>query len=247
MHSVQSSPPFAARVAGRVSTPHDRRQTAALIRSLRQAVQSRDIIVREAHHRVKNTLQVAASLLALRDDTIVGEARGVLRRARDQLFVLANLHGLLARRGGRADEVHAPDLLQAVGNALRRSFPEASARVTLRIDAEDITLPAGEAITLALVANELITNAYRHAFPGSRSGEIEVSFQHASPHEALLRVQDDGVGMPFSGRSEGLGLELLRALAGQLNAQLLIADTRAGGRTCIELRIPRKAAARRPL
>jgi two-component sensor histidine kinase len=81
-----------------------------------------------------------------------------------------------------------------------------------------------------LIVNELVTNAYKHAFPGGRSGEINIEMRRNSDDLLVLTVADNGVGLPSAvdpERAETLGLTLVRTLSRQLQAELFIG--RAGG------------------
>lgn len=191
--------------------------------------------IREAHHRVKNTLQIAASVLSLHARAAASEqVRSALRDSYGRLQLLAKVHELLysCGSGTGTESVLMPSLLGALGDALRQSFAEVSARVRLHLTVESLTLPVDEAIALALLTNEVVTNAYKHAFPNEACGEIAVALARTSDDALTLQVTDDGAGMCAS-TSGGIGLQLVRTFAAQLGGVLSIAAGADGAGTMI--------------
>lgn len=188
---------------------------------IRQAMVFKDAVIQEAHHRVKNTLQIAASVLSLHAGaTASPEVRSALQESFARLHLLAKVHELLYTQADTLQEIPMATLLQAVGDALQRSFTELSGRVELRITSEALSLAADDAIPLALLANEAITNAYKHAFPEGRRGKIAVDLRRDGDDAIVLRIADTGIGMRSDGSKGGLGLKLIRSFAEQLQGTL---------------------------
>jgi two-component sensor histidine kinase len=92
-----------------------------------------------------------------------------------------------------------------------------------RLVAGDL-VEAKKAVSLGLVANELVTNAMKHAFPPPRAGSIEVSARRSAPDRISLRIRDDGVGMPLEVREGSLGYKLVRALVEQIDGEISIGN-----------------------
>lgn len=211
----------------------------------RQALEFKGVVVREVHHRVKNTIQMAASLLSLHARATPSEqVRCSLQASYGRLRLLAKVHELLYASAGSTQEVLLPPLFQALGDALRQSFAEMSDRVQLRITSDPVELAADEAIPLALLANELITNAYKHAFPQRSTGEIVLNLSWTAEPVLVLHVADDGVGMRPDAVESGLGLQLIRAFAAQLHGTLVFAESVDAGGTAVTLTLPRGAKPR---
>jgi two-component sensor histidine kinase len=209
-------------------------------REHRQALEFKDALIREAHHRVKNSMQMAASLLSMHARaTPSDQVRRSLQASCGRLGLLAKVHELLYTSAGDTQEVRLPTLLQALGDALRQSFAEMSDRVRLRITSDPVELHAEQAIALALLANELITNAYKHAFPQGYVGEIVVELGWTAEHVLALHVRDNGVGMRPEGGDRGLGLRLIRAFAAQLRGTLAFAESPDAQGTAVTLTFPR--------
>lgn len=199
-----------------------REQAEASEREIRQALVFKEIAIQEAHHRVKNTLQIAASVLSLQARaTVSAEVRVALQEGYGRLHLLAKVHELLYTSAD-TKEVPMQALLQAVGDALQRSFAEMSARVTLRVACDKVALTPDDAIPMALLANEAATNAYKHAFPGDSAGEITVNLRCAPGNELILQVTDNGVGTSTIANTNGLGLKLIHSFAAQLRGTLVL-------------------------
>ena len=223
-----------ARTFGEASTALRHRET-----ELRAATVRQDLLMQEIHHRVKNNLQIIASLLNLQASRIrLPEARAEFQAARDRIRALATLHRHLYAN----DELHSinmrsflvelcTQLLAAIGET------PAGGRIRLDIDAPELRISSDQAVPMALIVTEVVSNAAKYAFPGGRSGHIRVRLhvEGAPEHEerARLVIEDDGVGIPAGradtegGVRDGIGIQLIRGFARQLGATLAV--THDGG------------------
>jgi two-component sensor histidine kinase len=191
--------------------------------------------VRETHHRAKNSFMLAHSLLRLRQEEVDSEeARRCLGEAAGQVFSLAkiheHLHGL-----GEDETVDCRGYLEGLIRALVQVFGPAAARVRVELEADDLRLPAAQAIPCGLVLNELLTNVFKHAFPDGGEGAVTVSLR-GSGDSVRLEVRDDGVGFSSRGgsRHEGLGMELISALAEQLGGWFRRSQAETGAACLLE-------------
>ena len=148
---------------------------------------------------------------------------------------MAKAHELLYTSASSTQPVLMPSLLDALGDALRRSWPEVSTRVKLRISADSLTLPVDEAIAVAMLANEVVTNAYKHAFPNDCRGQVTVALRLTSDEALTLRIADDGVGLRASSTGSGIGLKLVRTFAAQLGGILTVSAAAEAPGTVITL------------
>jgi two-component sensor histidine kinase len=204
----------------------------------RRALVFKDAMLHEVNHRTKNTLQAAGSLLVLHANaTSSAQARIALLDSYARLQLLAKVHELLCTKTDGAQTVLMPGLLQTLTDGLRQSFDRASAHVSVQLTSDPIALPVDQAIPLALLANELVTNAYKHAFPNDVTGEITVSLRHTPESGLILRIADNGIGLYQTGNDVGLGLKLIRTLAAQLRGALTFATPLEGAGTAITLTI----------
>ncbi len=197
----------------------------------------RNAATQEVHHRVKNTLAATAGVLRLQASAVPSpEARAALEEALGRLGVFASVHELLYRAATNARVVEMAALLDRLVDAQRQSAFCADGRIRLRVAADpSISLPLNAAVPLALIANEAVTNACKHAFPAGRSGEIVVRLERLPDSAFTLIVQDDDVGLPAQAREGSLGFKLIHAFARQVGAA---PTTSADHGTTIALTLP---------
>ena len=215
-----------------------REHAEAMESESRRALVFKDAMLHEVNHRTKNTLQAAGSLLVLQASaTASAQARMALLDSYARLQLLAKVHELLCTKTDGAQTLLMPGLLQTLTDGLRQAFAKTSAEVSVQLTSDPIALPVDQAIPLALLANELVTNAYKHAFPGDVAGEITVSLRHTPENGLTLRIADNGIGLYQTGSDVGLGLNLIRTLATQLHGALTFATPAEGAGTAITLTI----------
>jgi two-component sensor histidine kinase len=219
-----------------------RAQAEASERGIRRTLMFKDAVIHEAHHRVKNTLQLAASLLSVHARAALSaDVRLALQASYERLHVLAKVHELLYASADSTQDIIMPALLHAMADALRRAFAQESGRVSLHVTCDPIALSPDDAIPLALLANEVMTNAYKHAFPDGSSGEIIVSLHCAPENAVILQITDNGIGMHPGSDESGLGLTLIRSFAEHLQGTLVVAEPLGVAGTTITLTIHRGA------
>ncbi len=164
------------------------------------------------------------------------EARAALDEALGRLGVFASAHELLCRAATGAGAVEVAALLERLVDALRWSACCADGRVRLRVRADEgVSLPPDVAVSLALVANEAVTNACKHAFTDGRAGEVEVRLGRRADGALVLAVRDDGVGLPVQAPEGGLGMRLIRGFVRKVGATLALSGE---GGTTVALTLP---------
>ena len=185
--------------------------------ALRDALQARDVLMREADHRIKNSLQLVVSLLRLQQGRVADpDARFALGAAMARVTAIADAHLALQ---------HSPDLrcleVDRMLEDLCARVGSLNPAVTMQCRAEtQSSLDARQAIPLGLIASEILTNALRHAYPVDEPGEVTLS---AQMHEGGIEViiADDGVGLPAVPARSGLGTSVIAALARQIGAEVI--------------------------
>lgn len=204
----------------------------------RRALVFKDAMIHEVNHRTKNTLQAAGALLAVHAGaTASAQVRLALLDSYARLQLLAKVHELLYKTTDTGQTVDMPELLQIMGDGLRQSFAGVSAQVKLGLSSDSLSLPVDQAIPLALLANEVVTNAYKHAFPNASSGEITVSLRQPSEHVLTLRIADTGIGWHPTDGEVSMGLRLIRNFAAQLQGTLIFSTPEQAAGTAITLTI----------
>lgn len=193
-------------------------------------------LLKEVHHRVKNNLQVITSLLNMQGRQIENpEVLSHFEEARNRVFSIAAIHELLYRSVSFSRIDLAAYARQLAPDLVR--FYNAQDRIRVSVVGDGVTLELERAVPYGLLLNELISNACKHAFPETQTGNIMVSFGREAGNIELT-VSDDGQGLPQSfdyDRASSLGLKLVRSLARQLRGS---SEMLSGAGTAVRVRFP---------
>jgi PAS domain S-box-containing protein len=218
------------RLVGIIQDITDRRQREE---DLRDLVATREVLVREADHRIKNSLQLVNSLLSFQlKDVTDPSASDALRGAIARVGAIAASH--LALQG--SEDLRQVDLAVTL-KELCAHFAQLHPAITIlcRVGEAPLTLDADRAIPLGLAVSEVLTNAFRHAFPHGQGGTVTVEASTA-PSQLMVRVRDDGVGLPAPARAPGLGSRIISSLASRLDADVHT-DSAQGSGTIVTFRL----------
>lgn len=208
------------------------------------SLQQKDVLLREIHHRIKNNLQIVTSLLSLRARGLASaEARRVMDEAQLRIRALALVHRHLYEQDSTR-LVPLDSFLSDLLELLRVLAPEDGRPVRFDVDVAPVEIASDQAIPLALFLTEAVCNAFRHAFTGvDRPACIEIRLE-VREGEVELCVADNGRGFdPASGEGQGIGLRLMRMLAGQLGGRCSFEN---GDGTVVRLAFPLDRAKHAP-
>ncbi|MCW2239131.1 sensor histidine kinase [Azospirillum canadense] len=206
-----------------------------------EAIRRKDLLNREIDHRIKNSLQDIISLLRIqahreKNARVLAFANVACAR----LEALAAAHELL-HASASPDQLDFSAYLERLCGCLIRAMGIDGEHRTLILEAEPVTLRCEAAQALALVVNELVTNAFRHAFPPGEPGTVWVQLSCRNG-KAVLTVADDGRGLPKHvtlGDGQGLGFQLVTLMAGQVGAQMTV-TTKGGVRFTLSIPLSRE-------
>lgn len=193
------------------------------------------LALREVDHRTRNNFQIAASLLLSR---AAGESdtrlRDELQKAASRLQSLAAAYSNLALSSADLSTVLVHEHLREICDRVREGMLPAG--VSLSFDAEPVQLPAQSAVAIALIVNECLTNAAKHAFPDGL-GAVAV-WLRPDGDDVLVTIEDDGVGHDQR-KDSGTGSKLIDMMARSLKAEFQVSSgaTTDRGTRC-ELRVP---------
>lgn len=195
----------------------------AAMEQVRASLEEKEVLLREIHHRVKNNLQVVSSLFNLHAGRVRDpQTIEILRESQNRLRSMALIHEKLYRSEDLS-QVDFNAYIRDLAAFLFQAYRTDPGRVSLHLQIEHLDFPIDAAVPCGLLLNELIANALKHAFPDGRSGNLCVELRRLSAERVLLRVADDGIGLPNTGSlgaMPSLGMTLVRALADQLDAEL---------------------------
>ncbi len=205
--------------------------------ALRAALEARDVLMREADHRIKNSLQLVASLLSIQQSKADDPAtRQALGDAIARVQAIANAH-LALERSPDPRVIAIDPMMSELRDRVGALNPSVAIGFTGRSGA---SLAADQAIPLGLIASELLTNALRHAFAPGQAGQVSLTTA-ADDAGITLVVADRGKGMPTGARRLGLGSSLIRALSRQIGASVAT-DSAPGAGTAVTIRLARVPA-----
>lgn len=189
---------------------------------MRASLEEKEVLLREIHHRVKNNLQVVASLLSLQAmQAESAETVEALQESGRRIQLMAQIHNRLYRSSNLAN-VQFDLFLCALVEDIVSSYGLDSRRVRLDTNLRPITLHIDEAIACSQIVSELVSNCVKHAFPGGRKGKIGIRLSE-DDGRIVIWIEDDGVGMPEGTawrESNTLGLQVVDALTRQLDGTI---------------------------
>ena len=210
------------------------REVSRRTQDLQVALAAKTMLVHEVDHRVKNNLQMISSLLAMQTRAIKDpEAKASLQAMLQRVEAIGTVH----RRLYQSDDVQQFDLADFVRDIISE-LSKAAGRTDVEVDLilQSIKIASNQASPIALILNELVTNAFKHAFPDERSGRITITIQKEAEKLRIV-LADNGIGlskdMPVS---DGFGQRLIKSVARQLRAEITWRPGHPG--TIVEISAP---------
>lgn len=207
-----------------------------LVREAPRHSQDNDLLLRETNHRCSNDLQLVVSLLALQSQRATNpEARQALTDAMERVSILARARSTM--HNDRHPSIEAA--LRQVCEALHAQAEPRSILVALKVTDTVDGLTPNEVTTIALVANELATNAIKHAYKDGKSGHIRVTLGRTASGDVSVIIDDDGLPFPELDRPNpgGLGLGLAKRLTASIGGIFISPEPQS---KAFELRLPEK-------
>jgi two-component sensor histidine kinase len=223
--------------------------------ALKASLREKDVLLKEIHHRVKNNLQIISSLLNLQAAHTPDPRLGnLLAESQSRVRAMALIHQILYERKDFS-RVHLGEYLERLGRLLASSYGVKEERVALWIEADEVYIKLDRAVPCGLLVNELVTNAFKHAFPlphspsplvrtptpslpqgqgegeggGNRLAYGEICIElRAAKGEAVLTVSDNGIGLPAGldpAKAQSLGLQLVAVLTDQIGGILAVTSS----------------------
>lgn len=195
-------------------------------------------LTHEVHHRIKNSLQIVTSLLNMQVKKLSDpSAKKALEQTRARMGALALIHRLIYEQGedGGKGQINAAILFADLCAQLHAPLRD-HLGITLVCEASDFGVPLNDALPLALLTVEAVTNAFGHAFPDQRSGKVVVTFT-VKKLGSQLTIMDNGIGFAPIGEYTSMGRQLMAALAHQLDGTLAIDSSTKTG-TVVSLQYP---------
>ena len=207
------------------------------MREISEARDRAEILLSEVNHRVANSLALVAALVRMQASAVADPtAKDALSETQARISAIAGLH----RKLYTSDDVRSVSLdsyLASLAAELDTTMKASGHTSRVKLDLEPVILPTDRAISVGMIVTELLTNAYKYAYPSGETGEVRIIMKRTSAVAARLVVEDDGVGWDGSGepRGTGLGTRIVGAMAGQLGTSISYGDGSSGTRVSIDL------------
>jgi len=232
------------KVMGSVHVARDITERKIMEEQLEQALEDKDILMKEIHHRVKNNLMIMASLLNMQSRYIEDEvARDIFKDSQSRAKTMALIHEKLYQ-SKELKKLDVQDYMESLAQDIYQVYINDPHRIQLIVDVEPHMLDINTVIPLGLILNELLTNTFKYAFPEEAEGIVEVKFKKEN-NIFLLKVTDNGVGLPsdfHAQKTDSLGMLLIHSLTDQIKGKIEIHSDH-GTQICVkfqELKYPKK-------
>jgi two-component sensor histidine kinase/PAS domain-containing protein len=189
---------------------------------IKLSLNEKEVLIREIHHRVKNNLQIIASLLHLQEHTADDEVIAVLKESQGRVMTMATIHENLYQ-SPTFNDINCKQYIEKLIYDILSTYGISKGRIKTNLNIEEIKLNIDTAIPLGLIINELVTNIVKYAFHDIE-GSITIILK-SYPDRIELIIADNGIGLPEDidiENSETLGLQLVYNLINQLDGKLKI-------------------------
>lgn len=198
---------------------------------IEQSLKEKEALIREIHHRVKNNLQIITSMLNLQMNlTDDADTHDILSEAKKRIEAIALTHQMLYQKIS-LENIVLSQYIETLVRQVEASIKVPSINLVLNCPPSNGRINIDIAIPLGLIVNELLTNAYKHAFAGKRDGLITVDVDEAEEF-FTISVKDNGRGFEPQKRgeeSQTLGMELVNILIEQIDSELTIKSEKETG------------------
>ncbi|KJR42846.1 signal transduction histidine kinase [Candidatus Magnetoovum chiemensis] len=209
------------RLAGIYAIAIDRKR---MEQEMERALAEKELLLIEIHHRVKNNMAVISGLLSMQRSFIESDKYiRMFKECENRIKSMALVHEKLYkwRDLGKVD---FSDYVKSLSHFLCNTYEICSDKVMVKINVRSVNLGIDTALPCGLLINELMSNAFKYAFPNGNNGEISVVMQNVGSGEIELIVKDTGIGMPFDidiHDTDSLGYQIITGIAEvQLNGKV---------------------------
>ena len=194
-----------------------------------------EMLLREVNHRVSNSLALVAGLAYMQAHSMTDPtAKAALEEMQARITAIAGIH----RRLYTSDDVRFVEIdayLKSLIEELQAAMKASGRDHTIRLSAEAIRIPTDKAVSVGVIVTELVTNAYKYAYPPGAHGDVRVRIGHDEGRQVSLVVEDDGIGWTGTGkpRGTGLGSRIVKAMAADLKTAVRFDEAHRGTRVSL--------------
>jgi PAS domain S-box-containing protein len=188
---------------------------------IKKALSEKEFLMKEIHHRVKNNLQIIASLLRLQMDTLENQSlKDVFNQGANRVKTIAMIHEKLYSEN--LTDVLSVDYIPELVKLIENSYKMENQNVSIDYQITKMNMKIDNAVYLGLLINEILSNSFKHAFSGRESGKITIILRPGNNNKFDFIISDNGKGFPAEVGNKGLGLVLINTLIEQLDGEMEI-------------------------
>ncbi|MCW8849668.1 MAG: HAMP domain-containing protein [Melioribacteraceae bacterium] len=188
-----------------------------------KSLTEKEVLLKEIHHRVKNNLQIVSSLFFFQSKQVTDpKMLEMFRDGQNRVKSMALIHEKLYQSGDLAN-IDFKEYIKKLSNFLLQSYGVNQSKIKLKNNVQQVFLGVDTAVPCGLIINELISNSLKHGFTNMSSGEIRIDMGHNEHDQLILKISDNGKGIPKNlniEQSDSLGLRLVYNLTTQLNGKV---------------------------
>ena len=190
-------------------------------RTIKESLKEKELLLKEIHHRVKNNLAIVSSLLELQKDSVNDEVQNMLSSSQARIKSIAKVHEKLYESTTLSD-INLGTYITEITEEIQRAYVSTERKIDIDMDLASLTVDINSAIPIGLILNELINNAFKHAFKDQESGRLKILLKE-NDGKVELSVESDGnkLNEDFkTSQSDSLGMTLIEVLIQRINGQL---------------------------
>ncbi|MDH3972935.1 MAG: response regulator [Deltaproteobacteria bacterium] len=194
-------------------------------KALKASLSEKEVLLREIYHRTKNNMQVICAMLSFKSQFVDDDKfSAILEDTENRIMSMALVHEKLYQSKSLS-LIDLGDFIKDLILHLREVYSSAEGRVSINLDLAEVLLNIDSAVPCGLVINELLTNAFKHAFPEERTGSIRIAVNRKEDETIKIEISDNGIGMPEGfdfNKVKSYGLQIVSSIVKkQLNGDIV--------------------------
>jgi len=193
-------------------------------RDMEQSLKEKEVLLQEIHHRVKNNMQIVWGLLDLQSEKYQDDTLDqIIHQCQSRISSMSLIHEMMYQTQD-FKKIDMKQYAEKMVESLKSLYMIDTQRILISVTGKSLYLDLNRSIPCGMIINELVSNAMKHAFPSGRKGKVEINFKRHNS-QVILRVSDDGVGLPDSvniSNPNSMGLEIVNLLTAQLEGNKMV-------------------------